>query len=40
MSVRTPDGPAVTVPAIPYFLWANRAPGPMRVWIPVAAREE
>jgi DUF1680 family protein len=37
------DGPgttAVTVPAIPYFLWANRAPGPMRVWIPLAAREE
>jgi DUF1680 family protein len=24
-----------TVPAIPYFLWANRAPGPMRVWIPL-----
>ena len=30
----------MTVPAIPYFLWANRAPGPMRVWIPLAAREE
>ncbi|WP_433291337.1 glycoside hydrolase family 127 protein [Actinoplanes sp. CA-030573] len=29
-----------TVPAIPYFLWANREPGPMRVWIPLAAREE
>jgi hypothetical protein len=28
-----------TVPAIPYFLWANRSPGPMRVWIPVAAQE-
>jgi DUF1680 family protein len=28
------------VPAIPYFLWANRAPGPMRVWIPLAPREE
>lgn len=28
-----------TVPAIPYFLWANREPGPMRVWIPLAARE-
>jgi DUF1680 family protein len=25
---------AATVPAIPYFLWANRAAGPMRVWIP------
>jgi DUF1680 family protein len=30
---------AATVPAIPYFLWANRAAGPMRVWIPVATRE-
>jgi DUF1680 family protein len=29
----------VAAPAIPYFLWANRAPGPMRVWIPLAARE-
>ncbi|GAB3805394.1 glycoside hydrolase family 127 protein [Micromonospora zhanjiangensis] len=29
--------PSLTVPAIPYFLWANREPGPMRVWIPVAA---
>ena len=29
-----------TVTAIPYFLWANRAPGPMRVWIPLASREE
>jgi uncharacterized protein len=27
-----------TVPALPYFLWANRTPGPMRVWIPVATR--
>jgi DUF1680 family protein len=35
-----PHRPAATVPAIPYFLWANRAPGPMRVWIPLAAREE
>jgi uncharacterized protein len=26
---------ATTVSAIPYFLWANRAPGPMRVWIPL-----
>ncbi|MFF5078614.1 glycoside hydrolase family 127 protein [Actinoplanes sp. NPDC000266] len=24
------------VDAIPYFLWANRRPGPMRVWIPLA----
>jgi DUF1680 family protein len=29
---------AATVPAVPYFLWANRATGPMRVWIPVADR--
>jgi len=26
---------AEAAPAIPYFLWANRAPGPMRVWIPL-----
>ncbi|MEU4562433.1 beta-L-arabinofuranosidase domain-containing protein [Actinoplanes sp. NPDC023936] len=24
--------------AIPYFLWANRTPGPMRVWLPLAPR--
>jgi uncharacterized protein len=41
---RTLDAPAAgpvtaTVPAIPYFLWANREPGPMRVWIPLAPRE-
>jgi uncharacterized protein len=29
--------PTDAVPAIPYFLWANRAAGPMRVWIPAAA---
>ncbi len=23
---------------VPYFLWGNRKPGPMRVWVPVAAR--
>jgi DUF1680 family protein len=27
----------VTVPVIPYFQWANRAAGPMRVWIPLAS---
>ncbi|MEV0900455.1 beta-L-arabinofuranosidase domain-containing protein [Actinoplanes sp. NPDC049802] len=39
---RTAPHPAATtsVTAIPYFLWANREPGPMRVWIPLAAREE
>ncbi len=26
----------VTVEAIPYFAWANRQPGAMRVWIPRA----
>ncbi|MEU8234279.1 beta-L-arabinofuranosidase domain-containing protein [Actinoplanes sp. NPDC048967] len=34
-----PATTAGTVTAIPYFLWANRAPGPMRVWIPTAAPE-
>jgi DUF1680 family protein len=24
----------VTLTAVPYFLWGNRDPGPMRVWIP------
>jgi DUF1680 family protein len=26
---------AATVALIPYYLWANRTPGPMRVWIPL-----
>lgn len=30
-------GEPLAVTAIPYFLWGNRKPGPMRVWIPVAA---
>jgi DUF1680 family protein len=34
-----PAGPAANVTAIPYFLWANRAPGAMRVWIPLAPQE-
>jgi DUF1680 family protein len=25
----------VDLTAIPYFLWGNRAPGPMRVWLPI-----
>jgi DUF1680 family protein len=25
----------VELTAVPYFLWGNREPGPMRVWIPV-----
>jgi hypothetical protein len=32
----TPDRPSTAVPTVPYFLWANRASGPMRVWIPLA----
>jgi DUF1680 family protein len=28
-------GRALTLTAIPYFLWGNRVPGPMRVWIPL-----
>ena len=24
----------VTVTAVPYFEWANRGVGPMRIWIP------
>lgn len=30
-----PGAVTATVSTIPYFLWANRAPGPMRVWIPL-----
>jgi hypothetical protein len=26
----------VALTAVPYFLWGNRAPGPMRVWIPAS----
>ena len=26
--------------AVPYFLWGNRTPGPMRVWTPVATTED
>jgi hypothetical protein len=28
-------GEPITFTAVPYFLWGNRKPGPMRVWIPV-----
>jgi len=31
---RQPERPA-RLTAIPYFAWANRGPGPMRVWIPL-----
>ena len=35
----TADHPAssstpITFTAVPYFLWGNRTPGPMRVWVP------
>jgi DUF1680 family protein len=30
-------GDPVELVAVPYFAWANRAPGPMRVWIPGAS---
>jgi uncharacterized protein len=30
-----PSNP-LTVTAVPYFLWGNRTPGAMRVWIPIA----
>jgi hypothetical protein len=35
-STGVPGAVTATVSTIPYFLWANRAPGPMRVWIPLA----
>jgi len=38
--VTTKRATTATVTAIPYFLWANREPGPMRVWIPLAAQGE
>ena len=28
-------GEAVELTGVPYFLWGNRTPGPMRVWVPV-----
>jgi DUF1680 family protein len=31
-----PAGPEVRLTAVPYFAWANRAIGPMRVWLPRA----
>jgi DUF1680 family protein len=30
----TEAGAPVPIQAIPYYAWANRAPGPMRVWLP------
>jgi hypothetical protein len=31
---------AVDLVAVPYFAWANRAPGTMRVWLPINESEE
>ncbi len=28
----------VTAVAVPYYAWANRAPGPMQVWVRDAGR--
>jgi uncharacterized protein len=30
-------GEPIALTAVPYFLWGNRTPGPMRVWVPVTA---
>jgi uncharacterized protein len=30
-----PAGGLVTITAVPYFAWANRGAGPMRVWLPI-----
>lgn len=32
----TPVGERVTIVALPYFEWANRGPGAMKVWLPLA----
>jgi DUF1680 family protein len=33
---QAPSPAASVTTAIPYYLWANRTPGPMRVWIPLS----
>ncbi|MEU8241863.1 beta-L-arabinofuranosidase domain-containing protein [Actinoplanes missouriensis] len=40
LPVRADSAAAVTgvATAVPYYLWANRVPGPMRVWLPLAPR--
>jgi DUF1680 family protein len=40
-ALRDPESRAtrpVTAVAVPYFAWANRGPGPMRIWLPAAER--
>jgi uncharacterized protein len=36
-TARPAAGPEVPVVAVPYFAWANRGIGPMRVWLPDAS---
>ena len=31
-----PHGGPTVVTAVPYFAWANRTPGAMTTWVPVA----
>jgi DUF1680 family protein len=31
-----PEGKPTEVTAVPYYAWANRAPGPMQVWLRTA----
>ncbi|WP_062217877.1 glycoside hydrolase family 127 protein [Streptomyces sp. NBRC 109706] len=31
-----PEDPPLTLTAIPYYAWANRAPSAMRIWLPTA----
>lgn len=33
-TAQTPPAQPVTLTAIPYYAWANRGAGPMRVWVP------
>ncbi len=35
-----PAAKSVSLTAAPYFAWANRAPGAMRVWIPLSAADQ
>lgn len=36
LTLAGPDGRAVSTIAVPYFAWANRGDGAMRIWIPVS----
>ncbi len=37
-SMKRPEDEPCTLIAVPYYTWANRAPGSMRVWIPEQTR--